>query len=252
MNSKLEEITNSTAQCNTHVTALRTLSVRFATIALICVGLMNTAHAQTSVVCDPAGDAAYSNGQGGPQVPAWLDIVQGTISDAGDTILFTLTVNAPIPLVPAWNAVDDGGQLWWSWRLIGDLADLTFVSNGCLQSKGANVPAVYCLDLIWNVQAANFRARLLDDTSCTETAIPLAFSPDRREVTMLVSKAFLTNTTLIPDANSFQYLTETVVWKANSNGNKSLNILDNAPSQTGGGFILGTWSASSNTAYGCP
>src|SRR5262249_3363597 len=116
--------------------------------------------------------------------------------------------------------------------------------------NGQNVPACYCLDLIWNVQTASFHARLLDDTACTETGISLGFSPDRREASMLVPKAMFTNAELIPDPNSFQYLTETIVWKANSNGNKSLTVLDDAPSQTGG-LILAAWASSSNTAYGC-
>jgi hypothetical protein len=80
----------------------------------------------------------------------------------------------------------------------------------------------------------------------------MAFSSDRRAASMLVPKALFTNRTLIPDPNSFQYLTETIVWKASSNGNTSLNVVDDAPSQTGGGFLLGTWSSSSNTSYGCP
>lgn len=247
------ELTKSIAQSVTRCAALRRFSAGFASMALICVGLMNAAQAQTSVVCDPARDSIFGNGKGGPQVPDWLDIVQATINDAGDSILFTLTVNAPIPLAPAWKVVEeDGGQLWWSWRMVNDIADLTFVSNGCLQAKGQNVPAVYCLDLIWSVQAASFRARLLDDSSCTEIAIPMAFSSDRRAFSLLVPKALFTNTVLIPNPNSFQFLAEIIVWKAGSNGNTSLTILDNAPSQTGGGFILGTWASSSNTAYGCP
>jgi len=133
--------------------------------------------------------------------------------------------------------------------MVNDIADLTFVSNGCLQANGQKVPAVYCLDLIWNVQAASFRARLLDDTSCAETAIASAFSSDRRAISMLVPKALLTNTTLVANPNSFQFLAEIIVWKAGSNGNTSLTILDNAPSQTGGGFILGAWSSSSITAF---
>jgi len=252
MNNQFDELTKGLAQSVTRRAALKKFGVGLAGMALACFGLVNAVEAQTSVVCDPAGDATYGNGKGGPQVPDWLDLVQATITDAGDSILFTLTVNAPIPLTPSWRNVDDGGQLWWSWRLVADAADIAFVSNGCLQAKGQTVPACYCLDLIWNVQAASFRARLLDDTSCTETAVAMGFSSDRRAVSMLVPKGLLTNRTLIPDPNSFQYLTETIVWKANSNGNTSLTILDNAPTQTGGGFILGTWSSSSNTTYGCP
>ena len=253
MNNRFDELTRSLAQSVTRRAALKKFGARLASVALVCLGLMNVAEAQTSIVCDPAGDAIFGNGKGGPQVPDWLDIVQATITDAGDSILFTLTVNAPIPLAPAWSVVEeDGGQLWWSWRLIDDIANMTFVSNGCLQAKGQNVPAVYCLDLIWNVQSASFRARLLDDTSCTETALPFVFSSDRRAFSLLVPKGLLTNTALIPNPNSFQFLTEIIAWKAGSNGNTSLSILDNAPSQTGGGFILGTWSASSNTNYGCP
>jgi hypothetical protein len=200
----------------------------------------------------PAGDAIFGSGKGGPKVPAWLDITQAAITDSGDSILFTLTVKEPIPVLPAWENADDGGQFWWSRRLIGDIADLTFVSSGCLQSQGADVPAVYCLDLIWNVQTASFRARPLDDTTCTEKSVPLSFSPDRTQVIFLVSKSLFTNAALIPNPDSFEYLTETFVWKASSNGNKSLTIVDDAPSQSGGGFVLGTWSSSSKTACGCP
>ena len=249
MKTNYDQTTKDLTQTLTRRNEFKKFRVVVAALALACFG-MSPLEAQTSIVCDTAGDASFS-GKGGPQVPDWLDLVQATITDAGDNILLTLTVNAPIPLVPAWNNADDGGQFWWSWRLV-DLAGLTFVSNGCLQAKGKNVPACYCVDVIWSVQAASFRARLLDDTSCTETAIPLVFSSDRREASVLVAKSLFTNTALIPDPSSFQYLTETIVWKANSNGNTSLTILDNAPTQTGGGFILGTWSSSSNTSYGCP
>jgi len=253
MNNKLDENRRSIARAITCCAALRKFTLGFAGMALICLGLMNVAYAQTSVVCDPAGDSVFGNGKGGPHVPDWLDIAQATITDAGANIVFTFGVNAPIPLAPSWSVSDeDEGQLWWSWRFVNSVADIGFVSNGCLQSKGQNVPACYCLDLIWSVQAATFRARLLDDTSCSETSIPFSFSSDRRAFSLLVPKAFFTNPALVRDPNSFQFLTEIIVWKAGSNGNTSLTILDNAPSQTGGGLILGTWSSTSNWIYGCP
>jgi hypothetical protein len=247
---QFDEFTRQMDQSATRRTALKKFGVRG--LALICLCFVNTMSAQTSVVCDPAGDAIFGNGKGGPQVPDWLDVVQATINDAGDSILFTLTVNAPIPLAPAWSVVDeDGGQLWWSWRMVTS-TNITFVSNGCLQANGQTVPACYCLDLIWSVQAASFRARLLDDTSCTETAIPLAFSPDRRAFSLLVPKALLNNTALIPNPNSFEFLTETIVWKAGTNGNQSLSVIDDAPSQIESGFILGAWSSSTDMVFGCP
>src|SRR4051812_36303333 len=156
---------------------LKNVGSSVAGLMLACFGMIQNLHAQTSIVCDPAGDSIFGNGKGGPQVPDWLDLVQGNITDAGDNILFTFKVDAPIPLTPAWSVVDeDGGQLWWSWRMVRDAASITFVANGCLQARGQSVPACYCLDLIWSAQAATFRARLLDDTTCTETAIPFAFS----------------------------------------------------------------------------
>lgn len=253
MNNKFDENRRSIARAITCCAALRKFTLGFAGMALICLGLMNVAHAQTSVVCDPAGDSVFGNGKGGPQVPDWLDIAQATITDAGANIVFTFGVNAPIPLAPSWSVSDeDGGQLWWSWRFVNNVADIGFVSNGCLQSKGQNVPACYCLDLIWSVQAATFRARLLDDTTCSETSISFSFSSDRRAFSLLVPKALFTNPALVRDPNSFQFLTEIIVWKAGSNGNTSLTILDNAPSQTGGGLILGTWNSSSTWNYGCP
>ena len=251
MNRKFDELTKNLAQSVTRRAALKRFGFGLGSLALVCLGLATAVEAQTSVTCDPAGDAIFGNGKGGPRVPDWLDIVTGTITDAGDSILFVMTVNAPIPLIPSWSLEDDFGQFWWSWRMI-DGANITFVSNGCLQAKGQKVPGCYCLDLIWNVQTASFRARLLDDTSCTETAVPSDFSPDRREVGMLVPKALLTNRVLVPNPNSFQYLMETFVWKESSNGNTALTIVDNAPTQTGAGFTLGTWSSSSNTSFDCP
>jgi hypothetical protein len=249
--NQFKELTKSVAQSVTRRRALKKFGLGFAGMALAWFGLTSTVLAQTSVVCDPGGDAIHGSGKGGPKVPDWLDLTQADITDAGDNILFTLTVNAPIPLKPAWENAAEGGQFWWSFRLIDDINALTFVSNGCLQANGQTVPAVYCLDLIWSVQAANFRARLLDDTSCTETPIPMVFSADRSQVSMLVSKALFTNAALIPNPNSFQFLAEIVVWKANQNGNTSLHILDTAPSQNWDVFILSTWSSSSHTEYGC-
>jgi len=253
MSNQFDKLTKRLAQSVRRRSAFKKFGVGLAGMVLVCVVLANPLQAQTSIVCDAAGDSAFGNGNGGPQVPDWLDIAQATITDAGANIVFTFAVNAPIPLAPSWSVSDeDGGQLWWSWRFVNSVAELGFVSNGCLQSKGQNVPACYCLDLIWSVQAATFRARLLDDTTCTETSIPFAFSSDRRAFSLLVPKALFTNPALVRDPNSFQFLTEIIVWKAGSNGNKSLTILDNAPSQTGSGLILGTWSSSSNWSYGCP
>jgi len=235
------------------ISVLTTFSVTIASTALTCLSFMSAAHAQTSVVCDAPGDSIFGNGNGGPQVPPWLDIAQVAITDAGDGLLFTYAVNAPIPLAPTWSVVEeDGGQLWWSWRLVNSVADIGFVSNGCLQAKGQNVPACYCLDLIWSVQAQSFRARLLDDTTCAEIALPFAFSPDRSAFNLLVPKALFTNPALVANPNSFQFLTEVIVWKNGSNGNTALSILDNAPTQGNGPFILGTWDSSTHTSVDCP
>jgi hypothetical protein len=252
MNNKFDELTKNLAQAATRRAALKKFGVGLAGMALTCFGLLHGAQAQTSMVCEPAGDAHYGNGNGGPKVPAWFDITQATIADSGDNIVFTLTLSAPIPTVPAWENADDGGEIWWGWRLVDDFADLTFVSNGCIFSKGNSLPAGYFLDLIWSVETASFRARLLDDTSCTQSDIPFSFSADRTQVIFLVSKALFTNAALIPDPNTFQYFAVTLVWRNNSTSNMSLQHTDDAPDQPGAGFVVGTWSSSSNTAYGCP
>src|SRR5262249_24111515 len=104
---------------------------------------------------------------------------------------------------------------------------------------------------IWSVQTASFRARLLDDTSCTDTTVPACFSSDRTQVHLKVPKALFNNPDLVADPNVFQYFCQVVVWKSNSPTNYSFYVLDQAPDQTGDGFVLGTWSSTSNTAYGC-
>ena len=116
MNHLFNELAKSLAQSVSRGAALKKFGAGLAGLALVCFGLASAVEAQTSVTCDPAGDAIFGNGNGGPAVPAWLDIVTGTVTDAGDSILFTMRVNAPIPLIPSWSLEDDFGQFWWSWR----------------------------------------------------------------------------------------------------------------------------------------
>jgi hypothetical protein len=71
MNSKFDKLTKKVGQSVTERGARGPFGM-----ALVCLGLVNTADAQTIVVCDPTGDAIYSNGKGGPKVPRWLDLVE--------------------------------------------------------------------------------------------------------------------------------------------------------------------------------
>lgn len=251
MNNPFDELTKSMAQALVRRAALEKFGVSLASAVLVCLGLVNGAEAQTSVVCDAAGDAIYGNGKGGPPLPSWLDIIYTTISDSGDAIVFTITVDAPVPAVPAWSGNEEGGQFWWGWRMVGDITQLTFV-KGCILSNGKVLPAAYFLDLIWSIQTGTFRARLLDDALCIETEVPFAFSPDRTQVIMLVPKALFNNSTIIPDPNRFQYFAGTRIFKADTTDNNSYSEVDNAPDQNGNGFAVGAWSSSSDTSYSCP
>jgi hypothetical protein len=254
MNSKLHKLTKSPAQSVTRHAVLKKLRLSFVGAALACSGFTDVALAQTSVVCDAAGDAVRGNGQGsGTGVPLWLDIRQSVVAaDSLGNILFTLTVNAPIPTVPAWSGLDDGGQLTWGWRLVSSPSDLTFVRDGCLGGNGSALPACYYLDLVWSVQTSTFRARLLDNTSCTEVAVAFVLSADRTQVTLVVAKSLLANRTLIPDPDNFQHLAATVAWSSDSMGNSSFHHLDWAPDQNNGQLVMCTWSASSNSTCSCP
>jgi hypothetical protein len=248
--SNKSERTEGTAQLATWLELVKRLGI---STAVICFSLGNLAHAQTSLLCDPVGDANSSSGKGGPAIPAWLDITQSEIADdsTGD-LLFTMTVNGSIPSVPAWSGVDDGGQLWWGWRMLNDLATASTVKNGCVVANGSQIPAAYFLDLIWSVQTSSFQARLLDDTSCTQVAVPFYFSPDRTQVTLVVSKASLSNVAIIPDLGSFQYLAVIESWKSNSTGNRSFSNLDIAPNANGNQLVVVNYSGSSDTSYLCP
>jgi hypothetical protein len=250
MNNKFDELTKSMAQSITGRTALRRL-IPIAGMAVACFGMVQGAYAQTSTVCDAAGDAVFSNGKGGPQVPGWLDVVQATISDSGDAIVFTITVNAPVPAVPAWSGNEEGGQFWWGWRITGDFTHLTIV-KGCILSNGKALPAGYFLDLIYSIQTGSFRARLLDDALCIDSEVPFGFSPDRTQISMVVPKALFNNTAIMPDPNRFQYFAGTRIFKPDTSNNSAFFEIDNAPDQGGGSFAVGTWSSSSNTSYGCP
>ena len=247
MKNKVQETAIRLAKSVTRHLAPKAFAVGLAGMSLVCIGLCTAAQAQTSVTCDAAGDAIYGSGKGGPAVPPWLDITQSTITDAGDSILFTLTLTAAIPTAPAWNGVDDGGQIWWGWRMVNDSANINLVANGCVAAKGRKIPAGYFVDLIWNVQTASFTARLLDDSLCVASAVPFAFSPDRTQVTLLVSKSLFANATLIPNPNAFQYFATTLTWKATSIGNTSFYTIDQAPDSG-----WSSWSSSSSTTYGCP
>ena len=238
---------------------MRTLNVsKTLALALSCAALVfgvarTTAQAQTTIVCDPAGDAIFSSGNGGPAVPPWLDIIQAEVTlDANNNLLFTLTMNAAIPTAPAWNGVDDGGQLWWGYRAVNDLATDATIKNGCVKAPGGSIPEGYFMDLVWDVTSATFHARLLDDTTCAQSVIPYFFSPDRARVTLVVAQALLSNPALIPNPNQFQFLAATEVWKANSTGNTSFFTTDLTPNLVNGQLVAVTWSASSSASYDCP
>jgi hypothetical protein len=147
--------------------------------------------------------------------------------------------------------VDDGGQIWWGWRLLDDLATDFVVKDGCVKAAGSLIPAGYFLDLIWDVKSSSFRARLLDDTTCAQNDVPFAFSGDRKQVTLVVSKNWLANPALIPDPNAFQFFASTLAWKANKTGNNSFFTLDLAPNDNKG-LVAVPWSRSHNATYFCP
>jgi hypothetical protein len=227
--------------------ALKRFGVGLAGVMLAC-SLAQIAQAQTSIVCDPAGDTTFSSGKGGPAVPPWLDITKAEVStDGSGNLVFTITVDGSVPSAPAWNGVDDGGQLWWGYRMVGNLATDTTLKNGCVKAPGSSIPAGYFVDLIWDVTSSSFHARLLDDTSCAATPISFFFSTDRTQIMMVMPQALLSNAALIPDPNNFQFFAAIEVWKANSTGNTSFFTVDVAP-DTG----VVNWSASSSATYFCP
>src|SRR5262245_40313715 len=114
MNNRLSELTK--LKLDTSRKARKKFGIGLTGIALACLALASVSLAQTSIVCDPAGDPVFGNGRGGPQVPARLDVTRSTISDSGENIVFTLTINAPVPAIPAWSGTEEGGQFWWGWR----------------------------------------------------------------------------------------------------------------------------------------
>jgi len=253
MNNKCNELTRNHAQSLTRGTAIHRAGLGLAGMALACFGLIQDAVAQTSVVCDVAGDAGVGHGQAkGSPVPLWLDIQQAAVTDDSEgNIFFTLTVNAPIPTIPTWSKIEEGGQLTWSWRLVSDLAGLTVVRNGCFGANGSAIPACYFLDFIWSVQDSTFRARLLDNTSCTEVVVPYALSPDRTQIILVVAKNLLSNRSLIAEPNNFQFLTSIVAWDSNGVGNSSYHHLDWAPDLNEGQLVLCSWSASVDSTCSC-
>jgi hypothetical protein len=203
--------------------------------------------AQTSVVCDSAGDVSWGNGNGGPDspdVPPWLDIVQSVVAadQTATNLLFSMTLSAPIPGAPAWTGAK---SLWWGWRMIGDLPLVRF-KTGCTGPNGWEAPNAYFLDLIFDVETASFSARLLDDTSCTQIEVPFVISPDRSELTLFVSRDLLGNTALFPDPDTFLYEATTVAWKGPL-GTFAVKHVDFAPDG-----LLATWSASTSNTYSCP
>ncbi len=233
---------------------MRSATVKTFSVILLILACFRTGQiqAQTAVLCDPRGDAKFNGGKGGPAVPPWLDIIRAEVTEnSPDEILFTMTLNAPIPTSPAWKSVDDGGQLWWGFRMVNDLASDFTVKNGCIKGAGQYLPGGYFLDLIWDVPTSTFQARLLDDTSCVATAVPFSFSDDRTQVILVLAKSLLANQDLIPDPDQFQFFAATVAWKANATGNNSFFDLDFAPDATTQLEVV-NWSAASNAIYDCP
>ncbi len=253
MNNKFDELTKSMAQSVTRRGALKKFGVGLAGMALACFGMGQIALAQTSIVCDSAGDPRFAGVLRGPAVPPWLDIARADVSDdSAGNILFTLTLHGPVPAVPTENGAAGGGQLWWGWRILDDLASPFVVRDGCVKAPGQYIPAGYLLDLIWHERTSSFQARLLDDTSCAQSDVPFFFSTDRTQVTMVVAKSLFTNPLLIPDPNEFQFWAATTIWKSDSTGNNSFFNFDYAPDLHDGGLVAVWWSAGNNAEYNCP
>jgi hypothetical protein len=253
MDKIFDELTKSLAQSITRKAMLKKFGVRLVGMTLLCFRVGMMAQAQTTIVCDPAGDTTLRNGKVSPDVPSWLDITRAEVSDDfTGNILFTLTVKDRIPAFPAWSSFDEGGQLWWGWRIVGDFASDFTVQNGCLKSAGHSVLAGYFLDLIWDVTSSSFYARLVDDTSCNESDVPFIFSNDRTQVTLVVAKSQFANRTLIPNPNQFQFLAATDGWKASSTGNQSFFHIDLTPDENSGQLVPVTWSAAGSGTYNCP
>src|SRR5690349_8335649 len=83
MNNQFDELTRSMAARLTGRKGLKKFRVVCASVALGYLVIVTSGQAQTSVLCDPPGDGYFSNGHGSA-VPPWLDIVQGTVTAAGD------------------------------------------------------------------------------------------------------------------------------------------------------------------------
>jgi hypothetical protein len=147
--------------------------------------------------------------------------------------------------------VEDGGQMWWGWRFVGDLSQAAVIKDGCVKAAGQLIPSAYFVDLIWDVTSSSFRARLLDDTTCVQVDVPFVISSDHTQVTLVVSKSLLTNRAIIPNPNAFQYIVETLVWKPNSTGNNGFFVLDPAPNDSDGLVVVVPWSASENFSFDC-
>ena len=190
----------------------------------------DAAAALTSVVTDPAGDAAW-NFNSGPgsadKVPAYLDIVRAEVSQKGRTFAFTMDLS---DIVPASPATASGGLGTYDWFFELDTDPATFPSgkDGVFPQNQA-LPVEFFVAVEWD--GIQFTGVLFDLrpllTGSPMILTPVAFSIAGKEIQLSLDASAL------GDPSTFGWAAGTCA-RHSHYGSDGIQCLDRAPD---GGFV---------------
>jgi len=181
----------------------------------------------TSVVTDPAGDAAWNRNTGpgsAAKVPGYLDIVRVEVSKMGRTFVFTMDLADVVPSSPA--AVSGGlGVQGWLFGLDTDPTTFPSGQDGAFPSgPGQTRPFEFFVDVEWD--GTEFTGLLYDLrpllTGEAMVVTPAPFTIDGAEIRVSVDASAL------GEPSAFQWDADTCARHAHL-GSDGFQCFDPAP-----------------------
>ena len=190
----------------------------------------DAAAALSSVVTDPAGDAAWNFNTGpgsAAKVPGYLDLVRAEVSQRGGTFVFTMNLADVMPASPA-PASGGLGTYGWFFELDTDPTTFPAGKDGVLPSNHA-LPVEFFVVVEWDGTQFNgllfdLRPLLIGDPMIIT---PVAFSIAGAEIEMSVAASAL------GDPRTFGWAAATCA-RHSHYGSDGFQCLDRAPD---GGFV---------------
>jgi len=189
--------------------------------------VFDAAASLTSVVTDPAGDAAWNSNSGAgssKKVPDYLDIVRSEITQKGSDFIMTIDVAGPIGLP---DVTTGNGLIGWA---IGLDTDPTTAPAGYPLSNGTVVPFEFYVNVTYD--GTQFQGMVIDRRPLLKggeaVVTPHPFSITDSRITMMVPAS------VVGAPSLFGWISFAAVRTGSHDGADAFNGVDVATAPSGG------------------